>query len=150
MAVETSPGVHDRFNWLNIVCWASCFFRMLHIIYVSVLVMSISPCSSSCFVHPFLSHSFLLCLFSSLIRSTVTFSLVFIPLILSSFLSLFSHLYYHLHFLTIHFSSFLSSLQITVKSHTVTHTQQCIYTHIQHTLGFIINVLTAVIYTNQA
>lgn len=26
MAVETSLGVHDRFNWLNIARWASCFF----------------------------------------------------------------------------------------------------------------------------
>lgn len=125
MAVETSLGVHDRFNLLNIARWASCFFRVLHIIYVSVLVISIalSPCFSPCYPHSFLSHS---CLLSFFISHSA-----FCHILAHLHSSSSSHLYYHLHFLTIHSSSFLSSLQIRVKTHTVTYARQWI--HITHT-----------------
>lgn len=119
MAVETSLGVHDRFNWLNIARWASCFLRVLHIIYMSVLVISISLCFSDCFLCICFCHSFLLCLFSSLIQPSVTFSLIYILFPCSSFLSLFSHLYYHLHS-----SFFLSSMWIIVKTHSIKHTSR--------------------------
>lgn len=132
--------VRDRFKRLNIACWAICFFRVLHIIYASVLVISISLS----LLFALLSSSVSVTLFSPLsffISHSAYCHILTHPH--SSYSFLFSHLYYHLHFLTIHSSSFLSSLQITVKTHTVIHTQAWIYisTDTWHAWGDIINVL---------
>lgn len=85
--------VRDRFKRLNIACWAICFFRVLHIIYASVLVISISLSllfallSSSVSVTLFSPLSFFHLSFSLLSHSHSSPFLLFIPL-LSFILSL--------------------------------------------------------------
>lgn len=117
-AVETSLGVRDRFNWLNIARWASCFLQSAsHYLRVCACDVDLSQCVSPCFLYPFLPPSFFF-----VFSISYSANCHILTRLLSSYLFFYSHLYYHLHFLTIHSSFNLSSLQITVKTHTHTHT----------------------------